>query len=503
MNASSGVPNEMLAAMTDASAEPIAYKRTTDFKLNDQAITGLVDIYYRWNDEPQTFTINPKTETAVHAKEGTEFRFPPDIFVYPDGRTPKDEITITVKEFYSDADFIKANLTTTSNGSLIESAGTVYVEAWSDGKKLELRPAKSFRVMFPRDDRYNMQIFYGTRDKQGLVNWKVEDQIESREEDVDETSWEDGDGEWSSLFGENSFMYVDEDTGEEIIVTTSDNGAYSPLVKAGECFISLNESKLLSGWKYNTKGYAWKLDENNQTLSNYFLSTFNPSEKMIDDFCILGLESQVIFSLDKKGSIRDWYFGKKSTPEYDSLITQFVRGIPKLDLDELVGGYNTSNKCQITIGKAKVVTREEWAKQFRARNTDKENPGQPLAAIKKEDLDHYVFNSSQLGWINCDRFTTEEKLIDFVVQNDWGGDATVNLVFEDMNSILQGYNEGSRIVFKDVPADKKVKVLGIACSNSKPYMTSMNTTTSEEIFDLKGYKEFTFAQLDAELEKLN
>ncbi|MBL7941774.1 MAG: hypothetical protein JNM00_03360 [Flavobacteriales bacterium] len=487
----------LLSNMTDAGAIEPDYADARSLRVDQRTSMTLEDVFAGWDGSPQEFTIDPTRGNAIEARSGTRFKIPADIFVTEDGKAPSGPVTLNVKEFYTDAEFIKANLTTTSDGKIIESAGTVYVEAESGGKKLKLKEGASYQVLFPRDERDAMEIFYGTRAEDGLINWKTESAYSDADmwnEEVNSSSYVlDG------AYVPYTESYVDESTGEVILVESE--GGYNALVGAGSCFISINESKLLSGWRYNCKGYAWKLDENNQTLHNYFLSTFNPSLKMIDDFCILGLESEVVFTLDKKGDIRDWYFAKKTTPEYDSLITRFIKSIPRLDLDDLVGGYATNNKCSISIGKVKVVTREAVAEQFKAKYS--KEPEKPITATSKEELDYYVLNASQMGWINCDQFYTAPETVDFVVKNEWGSNATINLVFEDMNSILQGFNNGTDVVFNDVPANYKVRVLGIACADGKPSLASQSTITGDKPFALTGYKEFTLAQLDKELEKLN
>ncbi|HAC25505.1 MAG TPA: hypothetical protein DCE81_11360 [Cytophagales bacterium] len=471
-------PASLHALMTDPLATAIQYEETVALTPTGASVRSLEELYARWDGSPQAFVLEPGRETEISAKSGTRFRFPPGLFQFADGREPQGNIRLEVKEFYSHSDFIKANLTTQSDGRMIESAGTVYVEAFSEGLPLTLKPGRSYQVMFARDTRNRMEIFYGTRDTRGLINWKVE----------------------AAASGDAATTSPAVSPAEEADFDAAAAGRNS-LVAPGTCFLAINESKLLSGWRYNCEGYAWKLDENGQTLYNYFLSTFNPSVAMIDEFCILGLESQVVFSLDEKGRIRDWYLAKKTRPEYDSLITRFIRSIPTLDLGELAGGYATNNKCMISIGKSRIMTRDAMAAVFRAKQP--KDPLKPVVASAREELDYYVLNASQLGWINCDQFIEATETVDFVVQNPRGSEATINLVFEDMNSILQGFNTGAEIVFKGVPAHRKVRVVGLSHSAGHALMAVSHTTTSDKPFALTDYKTFSLSALDEQLARLD
>ena len=95
--------------------------------------------------------INKKTECfkflnykgfKYTGKGGTILIFPPKAFDCGD----KDTVNIKIAEFIDVASMIKANLSTESNGKLLESNGMVYCKAFKNDKELNLKKGKSFTL---------------------------------------------------------------------------------------------------------------------------------------------------------------------------------------------------------------------------------------------------------------------------------------------------------------------------------------------------------------------
>lgn len=85
-------------------------------------------------------------------------------------------VTLKTKEVYSKSDMIRENLSTTSNGELLESGGMTYTEAEDEnGNTLSLASGKTIGILMPTDTiRIDMQLFYGERDPHHDMNWMSE-----------------------------------------------------------------------------------------------------------------------------------------------------------------------------------------------------------------------------------------------------------------------------------------------------------------------------------------
>jgi hypothetical protein len=124
-------------------------------------------------NKPQVFTLKSCEETTVKGRDGTEITFRPDIFEYESGAPlPCKIITIELREFYSLYDILMAELTTTSNSRLLESAGMIHITARHGEKELRLKKGETIEIRFPGGEKNfsGMKLFEGEM-KDNLVNW--------------------------------------------------------------------------------------------------------------------------------------------------------------------------------------------------------------------------------------------------------------------------------------------------------------------------------------------
>ena len=81
----------------------------------------------------------------------------------------------------------------------------------------------------------------------------------------------------------------------------------------------------------------------------------------------------------------------------------------------------------------------------------------------KEELNAYVFDVTNLGWINCDRFYEYEGEKQIMVFNEKDRNTLIYLVCKELNSILPvRYNVNRKEYYTDkLPIDLKVKVVAV------------------------------------------
>jgi hypothetical protein len=154
------------------------------------------------------FKIYPDTEQVIYGNQGTVVRFPANCFS-TQGFTDVNEIEITLCEYYTIEDILLSGLTTASADRIIETGGTIYIEARYKKKILHLKTDHPIEIFFPSemDELKNgMKPFEG-KSKDGLIDWdlgvkgdvkKIKEgaQLFVDEQDVEDSSnWEDE--EWS------------------------------------------------------------------------------------------------------------------------------------------------------------------------------------------------------------------------------------------------------------------------------------------------------------------
>jgi hypothetical protein len=104
----------------------------------------------------QYFIIDPKVDNFIEGKEGTKLFFEA-------GSLMTDEIVkIELKEFYKLDDFVKNGLSTSSNGQMIETGGTIYLNATEEesNKEVKINPETGVDVEFTDGKgKPDMQVF--------------------------------------------------------------------------------------------------------------------------------------------------------------------------------------------------------------------------------------------------------------------------------------------------------------------------------------------------------
>ncbi|MBC8046233.1 MAG: hypothetical protein H7Y00_05510 [Fimbriimonadaceae bacterium] len=123
-----------------------------------------------------------------------------------------------------------------------------------------------------------------------------------------------------------------------------------------------------------------------------------------------------------------------------------------------------------------------------------------------DDWNYYVFNSTNLGWMNCDRFyETPERLLTNVELNlkmEEGTDA--KLVFRSFKSVMSPNNNTTdKYTFSRVKIGEPVWVYAVKYENDKIYMCLQKATIEEGMTFQPEFKEYTLQELKKALLWMN
>jgi hypothetical protein len=117
----------------------------------------------------QIFSIDPEKDTVLETNGGIVFAVPAGAFL-----NAKQPVTLEVREALTPSDIMKAGLSTTSDGKLLETGGMFYLNARNeDGNSLQINPEKPVYANVPTNEiKPDMQLFSGERKSDGSINWK-------------------------------------------------------------------------------------------------------------------------------------------------------------------------------------------------------------------------------------------------------------------------------------------------------------------------------------------
>ena len=123
------------------------------------------------NITTQEYAINAEADTTIRGTGGTILSIDKNSFVDAQGNPVKGPIELELKECLTKADMVLGNMTTISNGRLLESGGMIYINATANEQTLRLADNKSIGVSMPADTILEgMQLFQGVETEDG-INW--------------------------------------------------------------------------------------------------------------------------------------------------------------------------------------------------------------------------------------------------------------------------------------------------------------------------------------------
>jgi len=147
---------------------------------NERNDSSLTDIKVYPNDpfkkdivSSQYFTIDTKQENLVEGNSGTVIYIPQNAFIDSEGNSVDAQVRIELAEALSPSDMILSNLTTTSDGKMLETDGMIYFNATTlEGQKLKVNPQHPVYIEIPTNKKKpGMMAYQGIRDEQGNMNW--------------------------------------------------------------------------------------------------------------------------------------------------------------------------------------------------------------------------------------------------------------------------------------------------------------------------------------------
>ncbi|GAH72739.1 unnamed protein product, partial [marine sediment metagenome] len=119
----------------------------------------------------QTFPINPKKGGTIEGKDGTLVIIPTNAFVDDDNKVIKDEIVFELVEALKWEDMLAYNLATMNDDKVLSTGGMVRVQAFADGKQVNINPKRPVYIEIPTDNYDPSMMAWEGEVKNGDVNW--------------------------------------------------------------------------------------------------------------------------------------------------------------------------------------------------------------------------------------------------------------------------------------------------------------------------------------------
>lgn len=428
--------------------------QTTEFK------SDFTDLKDSLSSTIEIIILNTSVDTLITCAKGTKLYFEKNSFTYPNGKLASGSINLQIKECYSLADFISEDLTTTSNGEILESGGMIHIQVTDENDSiLILKEGAEYGLFFPKESKSeDMYTFYGDRNEDSVLDWTIAPVSSSPVQTVQPAN----PGSLISL----------------------------------SCKLAITSYTTQIG----KKSVDWKFQNQPGDVYTYFDSIFDKTNDTFNFMCGTDQSIELTLTIDKNGDVVKLFFVQSTNPQADSIVSSFIQNLPLFDMTKM-GDSWTSDNFNLGFSAQNVVDHSEYKSAFEEQY--KSFKDKAVEQVPQAELNYYVLSATQMGWINCDRFwNTEAPKEDFFVSIDSQKETSVYLVFREIRSLMNGKLLNSKMKFDKIPIGSSVKLIGIQYNGGKPFMAIANTTTKNQDYKLDNFKEFTLDELEQELNSI-
>jgi hypothetical protein len=142
-----------------------------------QSLKQLNQLIQKMGAKPKTYTVSSTKISRIKGDKGSILEVDPKALENVDGTPVTGNIVVEFAEYTSAKDLLFAGAPTVSDGKLLVSAGSYYVSATNNGKTMRIKNGKDLKLSVADIQDKEMDIYYGEKDANGLVNWKWDSDI--------------------------------------------------------------------------------------------------------------------------------------------------------------------------------------------------------------------------------------------------------------------------------------------------------------------------------------
>jgi len=413
-------------------------------------ITYVSDPLMRLKVPAQTFEIDNSKEQVITCRQGTQVHIPAGAF-------GNKRVTINISEYYQPGEIFAANLTTHCNKAPIETAGMINITAESNGTPVE--SSKALEYKFPRKNKStDFKFFEGVWDSSFNINWVLNKPAQPAPANLKPTG-----------------------------PVQESNSLTSEIVEPSDSDYILYKAR-----------YTANLSD--KAVARFFEQLVS-IDRTLYDGCLQNASADISISSDGRiTGVKDNYTNQKT--ECDVAVQRYIwTCLPKrfspytsdtyIHLDFYTTGSDTTYNNAVSALYAS-------------------NAAAMREAQAKYEGDNIVLTSTNLGWINCDRFLTGTKIARYTVETD--PDASVRLVMKKYKSFfgtqyfvdIKGRDKAParRFCFENIPGDEDIVLISTKKVDGQIYLAIESTKTSQATFTKFNYKAVTQDELATAMKDL-
>lgn len=417
------------------------------------------DVKNHFRPSYQTFTWFNQGDTTIVCEQGTIFTFKANSFYFGDGSKITQPIEFRIKEFYSNSEFISENLSTMSGDKFLETGGMFYVGVYSGNTELKLKDGYDYTIKVPRRNKTaEMGLYYGNKSDDSVRTWLPAGNMINK-----------------------SFKNYGNFNANAIPGSTDTTVNYYTVAR----------NLVRDGVPYGFHLAKWRLEDTTQTVLSYVKSRLDSNQNLLRTTFLSKHEPVYKLTFDRRGNCVNVGadFGRSSI--YGREVTDILTSMPPLYMKD----YNDPKAYKVFnlwLTTKKKVTRikvdMDSLNAVMAQNKD---------SIDPNAMDFYFLQSSELGWINCDRFyETRQDRTNYVVKVDDPSITKIYLVFSDIESMMYPSKANSLgYVFEHIPMGKNVKIIGIKDNDGMAQICTKTTVVGRAAVPLSNFRSVSLDEM--------
>lgn len=312
------------------------------------------------------------------------------------------------------------------------------------------------------------------------------------------------------------------ETGGMLFIQATSDGQVCKLkdnspIEVSFPFTEKKDSMLLFSGSWTNQIMNWELFQPNEANKKEIveeLAEFPGGNNALNKFIIknlvypdslsdmgIGGIVQMHFIIDETGKAKDVNFKNRSQKGFkDAILNTFSKmpkwkpakrnGVPlKSTYSQSITFYNEEQNVNDTIFK----------NDFEATINDTN-----INKVKTADIRQYIFSTSRLGWINCDRFYNSPKpRIDFYVDCGNYTELDIKLVFHSFKAILDNSGSQTNHKFSNIPNDEAITIVAVKKINNDTFISLTESNTNIKSISNLAFEKVTMDKLKQKLEQLN
>lgn len=479
---------------------------------------AIENVFTTQNLPTQFFDIINENDTFITGKKGTKISIPENSFIDKNGNAVKGKISFELKEALTLADMVMGNLTTLSNGKILQTGGMIYTNATSNGENIFIASNKALQISVPTNNKNDsMLLFEGEVNPENQsINWvNPKDIIEKNKPTVVSKTIsrpifdEHKNKEVPLLEVPKKPIEYSDDTERLLSIDFETNEMFPELQQYQNVKFRVSEKSCYNPDDANKTWYDVKLEKTNEE----------------------GIYKVIFKGVDKGKMIEQSYFVspayqgndyKKALAVYEQKFKQYEK--KKKEINEEKErlerkAEKLANEAKKAAFEAEKIALENEKKALQnaadlIKSKEKKRNSKGINLYSIDENVNYIFQQKMLGWANIDRFYKDKRIESInqviTIDEDFKKDNVyMILLFAQQNVLIRGYEKKDGTYGfshndaepTNLPVGEEAIILATTYRNNIPYFAFQKIMVAPKQNINLSLKETTKLKLEAYLKE--